>query len=147
MTSSDIQVWVCWSDCVRRTDLEQIFVRSSPSRKCINTKLRGVHRRTRLAAASSLIFNCICLDDIIRYIGESVQLWLYTMYTLVTNSSELYTTQEVDWYQAWRPSSYDQPGSSITFDIQLHRFWWHHQICRGESAALAEYNVCTWNKF
>ena len=47
---------VCSSGYVRRTHLEQIFGSSSPSRKCIGTKLGGVHCSNSLAAASPLIF-------------------------------------------------------------------------------------------
>ena len=39
------------SDCVRRTDLEQISVSSTPPRKCIDTMLGGVHRTNSQAAS------------------------------------------------------------------------------------------------
>ena len=78
---------------------------------------------------------------------EGVQFWLCTSYALGTNFSELHTTQEVHWYLAWRHSSYVQPGSSIYIDIQLHLLRWHHQVYRGECAALAVYYVRTWIKY
>ena len=43
---------VCSSGCVWRMHLEQISVSSTQPRKCINTKLGGVHRTISRAAAS-----------------------------------------------------------------------------------------------
>ena len=47
---------VCSLGCVWQTLLEQIFASSSPPRKFILTKLRGVHRSNIHPGASTLIF-------------------------------------------------------------------------------------------
>ena len=114
---------VCSSGCVRRTLLEQIFASPFSPRKLTGTKLGGVHRTNIRPGASSLVFNRFsCYSILYRQTG--VQLRLCLTSALGTNFWQLFSTQEVQWYQAWRCSSFDHPARRILIDIELIYYSW-----------------------
>ena len=65
-----------------------------------------------------------------------MQLWLCTTYVLGTN---FHTAQEAHWYNAWRRSSYEQPGNSILIDIQCINY-----SCHSTSILERQKNVQLW---
>ena len=110
---------MCISCCVRRTLLEEIFCRSSPPRKCIDTKCSSFeHLATNMSIDIRLIFiaavalvywkrKCVCRSGCVQR--------MLSKQFFASSSPPL----DVHWYQAWRRSSFKHPSKSISIDIQL----------------------------
>ena len=137
---------VCSSDCVRWTHLEQIFVSSSPPRKCIGTMLGGVHHLNSRAAASPFIFIRFTIASIALLYCRGKKLWLCMTNALGSNFCQLLPTQEVHWYHVLRRSLFNSRAAASplifnrsTIAAIVLVYWRSKKVC--------SYNIRTWNKF